>query len=164
MKNHDVIEEVFHLGDWKAERKRLNSQYPLQRHTVNDLAFFHWATAPTNLTISKEHHNLASKPLKWSFWGTFKVQMITHFLIVTTKNTKSQQPALNQFAPLVSILFYPWMFFFLKLSRKIIDSGKECERHAETSATPSITKAIEDHQGYAKSAQEPTHMGYTWMA
>jgi hypothetical protein len=36
MKNHDVIEEGFHLGDWEEERKRLNSQYLLQGHTVND--------------------------------------------------------------------------------------------------------------------------------
>lgn len=98
------LRKFFILATGK-QRKRLNSQYPLQRHTVNDLAFFHWATAPTKLTISKEHHNLVSKPLKWSFWGTFKVQIITNFLTVTTKNTKSQQPALNQFAPLVSIFF-----------------------------------------------------------
>lgn len=84
-------------------------------------AFFHRVTSPKNLTISKEHQNLVSKPLKWSFFwgGTFMVQIITqHFLTVTTKNTKSQQPVLDQFAPPVSIFALSLNIFFLKLSGK----------------------------------------------
>lgn len=124
-------------------------------------AFFHRVTSPKNLTISKEHQNLVSKPLKWSFWGgdIYGPNHNTAFPNCNHKKYKESTASPGSVCSSSVHICFILKYFLLKALWEIINSGRGCERHTETSATQSIKKPIKDHRDSAKGAQEPTHMG-----